>query len=111
LVKITRNKMIKHRIQKLRTEVNIDTQKLRNDTIQNLQELFTLAKTQAQNETIKLKQRQAWTRIATYISQVTNTIATHFDTRQIDQDLEKLEKMINEITTKNTNEQTRTTTN
>ena len=90
--------------------MKIDTQKLRNDAIQNLQELFTLAKTQAQNENIKLKQRQAWTRIAAYICQVINTIATHFDEKQIDQDLTKLETMINEITTKNQTQQTRTTT-
>ena len=106
MVKITRNNMIKHRIQKLRTEVKIDTQKLRDEAIQNLKELFTLAKSQAQNENTKLKQRQAWTRIATYICQVINTIATHFDERQIDHDLEKLEQMINEAATKN---QTQTT--
>lgn len=110
MVKISRNNMIKHRIQKLRTEVKIDTQKLRDEAIQNLQELFTLAKTQAQNENTKLKQRQDWTRIATYICQVINTIATHFDERQIDEDLTKLETMINEITTKNQTQQTRTTT-
>jgi len=111
LAKISRNNMIKHRIQKLRTEVKIDTQKLRNDAIQNLQELFTLAKDLAQNENIKLKQRQNWTRIATYICQVINTIATHFDEKQIDQDLEKLENLINEATTKGKAEETGTKTN
>jgi len=110
LVKITRNNMIKSRIRKLRTEVKIDTQKLRDEAIQNLKELFALAKNQAQSENVKLKQRQAWTRVATYICQVINTIATHFDERQIDQDLTKLETMINEITTKNKTEETRTTT-
>jgi hypothetical protein len=102
--------MIKRRVQKLRTEVKTDTQKLRNEAIQNLQELFTLAKSQAQSEYTKLKQRQAWTRVATYICQVINTIATHLDERQIDQDLTKLEAMINEITTKNKTETTPTTT-
>lgn len=111
MVKISRNNMIKHRIQKLRTEVKIDTQKLRNDAIQNLQELFTLAKDLAQNENIKLKQRQNWIRIATYICQVINTIATHFDEKQIDQDLEKLENLINEATTKGKAEETGTKAN
>lgn len=100
MVKISRNKMLKNRIQKLRAEVKIDTQKLRDETIKALQELFTLAKSQAQNENLRLKQRQNWTRVAAYISQVINTIATRFDERQIDQDLAKLEALINEATAK-----------
>jgi ribosomal protein L17 len=102
--------MLKTRIQKLRTEVKIDTQKLRDETIKNLQELFTLAKSQATNENAKLKQRQNWTRIAAYICQVINTIATRFDERQIDQDLAKLEELINEATTKGKTEETGKTT-
>jgi ribosomal protein L17 len=100
LVKISRNSMLKNRVQKLRAEVRIDTQKLRNQAIENLQELFTLAKEQAQNTNIKLKQRQSWARVAAYICQVINTIAAHFDERQIDVDLNKLEELINETTTK-----------
>jgi hypothetical protein len=101
--------MLKTRVQKLRTEVKIDTQKLRDETIKNLQELFALAKSQAANENIKLKQRQNWTRIAAYICQVINTIATRFDERQIDQDLQKLEELINEATTKTKTPPTGTT--
>jgi len=110
LVKISRNKMLKNRIQKLRTEVKIDTQKLRDETIKNLQELFTLAKSQAQNENIKLKQRQNWTRIAAYICQVINTIAKGFDERQIDEDLAKLEELINEAAAKTKTQKAGTTT-
>jgi hypothetical protein len=49
MAKITRNSMIKNRIRKLRAEVKTDTQKMRQDALQNLQELFTMAKTLAQN--------------------------------------------------------------
>ena len=109
-MKITRNNMVKNRIRKLRTEVKTDTQNLRNQAIQSLQELFTLAKQQAQNPNIKLKQRQDWTRIAAYISQVINAIATRLDEHQIDQDLNTLEELINEATTKNQTQTARTTT-
>jgi hypothetical protein len=98
--------MLKNRVQKLRAEVRVDTQKLRNQAIENLQELFTLAKEQAQNPDVKLKQRQSWARVAAYICQVINTIAVHFDERQIDIDLNKLEELINETTAK---KQTQTT--
>ena len=106
MVKISRNSMLKNRIQKLRAEVRVDTQKLRNQAIENLQELFTLAKEQAQNQSVKLKERQSWARVAAYICQVINTIAVHFDERQIDLDLNKLEELINETTAKT---QTQTT--
>ena len=102
--------MFKNRIRKLRAEVKLDTQKLRDETIQHLRELFTLAKEQAQNPNVKLKERQAWTRVATYICQVINTIATHLDERQIDQDLNALEELINEATPKNKTQKTPTTT-
>jgi hypothetical protein len=100
LVKISRNNMLKNRIRKLRSEVKLDTQKLRDQTLQHLQELFTLAKEQAQNSNLSIKQRQSWTRVAAYICQVMNTIAVHFDERQIDIDLNKLEELINETTAK-----------
>jgi hypothetical protein len=92
--------MLKTRIKRLRSDVKLDTQKLRDQTIRHLQELFTLAKEQAQNTSISLKQRQCWTRVAAYICQVINNIAVHFDERQIDLDLNKLEELINETTTK-----------
>ena len=102
--------MLKNRIRKLRAEVKIDTQKLRSQTIQGLHELFVLAKKQAQNKDDELKQRQAWTRVAAYICQVISTIANHLDERQIDQDLNTLEELINEATAKNKTQETGTTT-
>jgi hypothetical protein len=101
--------MLKNRVRKLRSEVKLDTQKLRDQTIQHLQELFALAKEQAQNPNVKLTQRQSWTRVATYICQVINTIATHLDERQIDQDLKTLEELVNETATKNKTQKTPTT--
>jgi hypothetical protein len=83
---------------------------MRQDALQNLQELFTMAKTLAQNTTLKITQRQNWTRVATYICQIINTVAQTFDEKQIDQDLEKLENLINETTTKNQTQTTPTTT-
>jgi predicted ArsR family transcriptional regulator len=101
--------MLKNRIRKLRAQVKTDTQKMREDALQNLQELFNMAKTLAQNNTLKITQRQNWTRVATYICQVINSVAQTFDEKQIDQDLEKLETLINEATTKNQTQTTATT--
>ncbi|MCW4017383.1 MAG: hypothetical protein NWF00_01655 [Candidatus Bathyarchaeota archaeon] len=108
MVKIPRNSMLKNRVRKLRTEVKVDTQKIRDDAIKSLQELFKLAKAQAQDEKVKLKQRESWARVAAYICQIMNGIATRIDEQQIDKDLDRLEELINEVTAKNKTQTTGT---
>lgn len=95
--------MITHRIRKLRANVEINTQNLRENSLERPQRTLQHGKNLAKNENGKLKQRQTWTRIAAYIAQITNSVAHGFDERQIDEDLNKLEKLINETTTKKQN--------
>ena len=92
--------MLKNRVTKLRAEVKTDTLNLRNQAIASLQELFTLAKDQAQNPDIKSKERQDWIRIAAYTCQVINSVAARLDETQIDKDLNSLEELINEVQSK-----------
>jgi len=103
--------MIKRRITQLREELKVNTQELRTKTIQKLEELFNLASALAKGEfqtqtengkqhKLTLKQRQKWMRIAAYIAQTINSISNTFDERQIDEDLAKLEALINEAAAK-----------
>jgi len=109
--KKSRKLMITRRIAELRKEFQIDTQELRSKTIQNLQELFHIATSLARGETktqteegvtekVTLKQRQMWARVAAYTAQVIQGIAKGFDEHQIDEDLAKLEALINEAAAK-----------
>jgi hypothetical protein len=100
LVKISRNSMITQRVGKLKETVKVDTQKLRKKALDGLEELFDLAQDMAKNKNVKLKQRQMWARIAAYIAQIINSVATGFDERQIDKDLNELERLVNEAKTK-----------
>jgi hypothetical protein len=100
LARISRINMLKNSVIKLRTEVRTDTVELRNQAIASLQELFLLAKNQAQNPNFKSKERQDWLRIAAYTCQVINSIATRLDESQIDKDLNSLEELINEVQSK-----------
>ncbi len=100
LVKIKRINMLKNSVIKLRAEVRTDTLELRNQAIASLQELFVIAKNQAQNPNIKSKERQDWIRIAAYTCQVINSVAARLDEKQIDQDLSNLEALINEVQSK-----------
>jgi len=88
--------MVIRRVYRIKAMVKVDTQKIRENLLQNLQELFTLAKKQAQNNKLTLPQRQKWVRVASYVAQVMNSLTKSFDEAQITKDLEKLEKMINE---------------
>ncbi len=88
------------RINRMKLIAKVDTQKIRETLLQNLQELFALAKKQAQNNKLQLPQRQKWVRVASYVAQVMNSLTKSFDEAQITKDLEKLEKMISEAMAK-----------
>ena len=99
--------MIARRVEKIRRKVQIDTQKIRRDLLQSLKEIFKLASSLARGEfktqtvdgekvKVTLNQRQAWARVAAYTAQTINVIADGFDERQIDIQLDELERLINE---------------
>jgi len=109
--------MIARRVTELKQTIKVDTQKTRANALKNLEELFdlavALAKGQVKTQTVEgqkvkvtLKQRQIWARVAAYIAQIMNSIATGFDERQINADLEELECLVNEARAKTKNEKT-----
>jgi len=112
--------MITRRISKLKKRVKFDTQQIRQKTIISLQELFdlsvTLAKGQIKTQTegdkkvtVTLRQRQMWARIAAYIGQIMSSVASGFDEREIDTQLEELEKLVGEAITKGKDQGTEAT--
>ena len=100
MVKINRNSMMLVRVRRIQAIFKVDTQKIREGMLQNLQELFSLATQQAQNKKLDLRQRQKWVRVASYVAQVINSLTKSFDEAAITKDLEKLERMVNEAVAK-----------
>lgn len=110
--RISRKLMIIRRVSKLKKTVKIDTQRMRGKTLHRLEELFDLAlslakgevKTQTdkegKTEKVTLKQRQMWARVCAYIAQIMNSIASGFDEKQIDTQLDELERLVNEAKAK-----------
>jgi len=103
--------MILRRVAKLREKVKVDTQRMRAKWMKSLEEIFNFAaslakgefKTQTVNgETVKvsMKQRQIWARIAAYTAQIMNSIAQGFDEREIDAQLDELERLVSEAKAK-----------
>ncbi|MEM3698030.1 MAG: hypothetical protein QXQ94_11150 [Candidatus Bathyarchaeia archaeon] len=74
--------------------VEVDTQKLREELLQDLKRMFELAKQMTTTEGIQAKQAQHWIRIMGYIGQVMNSLAKSFDEAKALSYLEKLERMV-----------------
>jgi len=109
--KTSRKMMIFKRLAELKENIKVDTQRIRGKTLNSLQELFDLAvalakgKVKTQNEEgvpvkVTLKQRQMWARVAAYIAQIMNSVASGFDEHQIDVQLDELERLVNEAKAK-----------
>ena len=102
--------MILSRILKMRKTAKINTQKVRENMLDSLQKLFSLAKQQAQNQKLNSKQRQKRIRVASYVAQVINSLSKSFDEAAMTKDLEELERMISEAMAKTKDKETQTTT-
>lgn len=110
-MKMSRKLMIANRVSQLKRRIKIDTQKIRSNTLENLEKLFHLAtslakgdfETQTVNgktEKVTMKQRQLWARVAAYIAQTMNNIAECFDEKAVDEKLNELERLVNEARSK-----------
>jgi len=83
-----------------RKRIENDTQKLRRDIMEDLKQMFTIAKQMATAEDSEPKQTQHWIRVMGYIGQVVNSLAKSFDETKALEQIERIEKMINEADAK-----------
>jgi ArsR family metal-binding transcriptional regulator len=104
-LRLKRVTFIENRIKKLRASFRFDTQQLRYSVINRLTEMFNAASHLAKSRDLELKDRQVWTRIAGYIAQTIESMSKGYDERQIDSELEELEKMIHEAKAKTKTEE------
>ena len=81
---------------KSKRRIRNDTQQLRENLLEDLKQMFTLAKKMANDKDTKAKQIQQWIRIMGYIGQVINSLSKSFEEAKALEQLERLEKMINE---------------
>ena len=99
------------RFLQLRRVFRVETQQVRAKILKRLEELFDMAQNFArgnyqysydkgQRERVTLGQRQKWARVAAYVAQIMNNVASCIDERQLDKDMDRLEALINEATAK-----------
>jgi len=96
------------RICHLQRDVKVDTQDLRNRWIGELDELFSMATSIAKGKVtqqqfgdkvqpITPKERQMWAQVAANIGMVMGNLSKRYDERQIDEDLDELERLLAEV--------------
>ena len=96
------------RVYIMRRILYVDTQRMRQKMIVRLDQIFEIASEYASCKIdrvadaegkprhLTLIERQFWARIATFTAQTINSIAKGLDERQIDRELDKLERMLNQ---------------
>jgi hypothetical protein len=109
MVKISVNRYVISRIDTIRKDVEKDIQKLRKKTLRNLEEIFRtsslIASGKIKHQRIKgkmvpitLNQRRRWLLIAGQTALIIKNTTTKFDEQEINLQLDKLEKQIQETT-------------
>jgi hypothetical protein len=88
--------MILRRLEIARRIFKVNTQRLREKVLVQLQALFDMAYGQARNKGLDIMQREKWARVAVYAAQVMEGVTKGFDEYKFNEDLAKLEQLINE---------------
>lgn len=94
--RLTTYKQFLHITRKTKRRIENDTQKIRKDIMEDLRQMFTLAKQMATAPDCKPRQKEHWIRVMGYIGQVINSLSKSFEEAKALEHLEHLEKMINE---------------
>jgi len=112
LVKVSVNRYLQRRIETARKEIETQTRKIRNKSIQNLEEILNMAARMARGEIqrrrirgkmtrVTLKQRKRYFRVAEQAAKTIKNIATNLNEKEIYAQLDELERLINEASPSN----------
>jgi len=92
-------KALQARIARIADKVKLNTQRIRFELIFELKALAEMAQQKAiDTHPASVEAKQNWARIAAYISQVINSISKTYDEATALEELERLEKMIEQAT-------------
>jgi len=92
--------MLIRRLNQTRRIFQLDTQNIRVKLITRLEELFNLAQANAKSQRLELPQREKWAKVAAFIAQTINSLTQAFDERAFDENLKKLETLIEQAKAK-----------
>ena len=111
MVKVSINRFVSNRVEKVRREVETNIQRLRKNAIKHLKEIFTMAARVAGGQIkhqriegkmvrITLNQRRRWLRVAEQAAETIQKISTNINEKEIHNQLNKLAKLIDEASNK-----------
>ena len=110
MVKVSVNRFVSRRLEEIRKEVEAESQRLRENTLNRLEEIFNVAAKVARGEIkhqridgkmvpIRLNQRKRWLRVAKHITLIICSIASNIDEKEIYAQLNELQRLVNEAQT------------
>ena len=111
MVKISVNRYVSRRVDKVRKEVEVSTQRLREKTLKHLEDIFRMAARVAGDEVkhqrihgkmvrITLNQQRRWLLVAGQAAKTIKNVATNIDEKEIYVQLDKLARLVNEANPK-----------
>jgi len=106
MAKFSRPFLLSKRIGEIHEKVKVDTQKLREKLLRELEQIFNEAVKMARGEVtveskeLTVKQRQMWARVSAYTAQVMQSIAKGFDEHEVDEQLKELRRLVDEAKAK-----------
>ena len=111
MVKVSLNRFVSRRIEMIRRKVEANTQRLRERTLKDFDEIFRVSARIARGEIkhqridgktvrISLKQRQRWLHIAEHVAKIMKHIASNFNEQGTYTQLDGLERLVNEANAK-----------
>ncbi len=111
MVKVSINRFVLRRVEKVRREVEVAARRLREKMLKDLEEVFETSARVARGEVVRrridgrmvritLEQRRKWLRVAEKAAKIIESVSINIDEREIYAQLDELSRLINEANTK-----------
>jgi len=93
------------RLEACKRILRVDTRRIREQLLERLEEVFDLACKNAKSEGLGLPEREKWSRVASYVAQTINSVASGFDEQQIAKRIDVLERIVDEAKARRKNQE------
>ncbi|MBS7612234.1 hypothetical protein KEJ27_08570 [Candidatus Bathyarchaeota archaeon] len=111
MVKVSINRFVLRRVERVRRDVEVAAQRLRKKMLRDLEEVFEMSARVVRGEVerrridgrmarITLDQRRKWLRVAEKAAKIIENISINIDEQEIYTQLDELSRLINEADTK-----------
>ena len=99
-MKVSLSRKVLNRLEDSRAILHAGTRKLRSKLLRKLANVYEISNQIARNPNLFQIDRNRWTRVVAHTAQTMNCVTACFDEQKISSQLDELERLVNEATTK-----------